>query len=702
MKKTKFKNAVVILFMVLAVAAAAQAEEQKKPNKEEAVSIETITVSAQKREQDVQDVPVSVGVLSDIRLEEERVTKLYDLDRIIPNLYMANAGGGGTFTYLGIRGRINGDADVDPTVTVLIDGVPYDDFYSMGNNLLYDIERVEVLRGPQSTMYGLNSIAGVINIVTKKPDNNFRAKVYSEASAGPDWEGSWQVGGTLSGPLMADRLYGTLSFLNKNTGGYVENLVTGDQYNSDQTTGLKGDLRWTPGTAWDITLGLAYTKYDGDFSETYLPTTEAAAAAVGTTYEEWQANTDWEGDSEVETWAPNLRVTYDAGAFTIASISAYRDASQEFDFDPYLSPSAGYLGYISHEAETFTQEFRLQSNEDENSNLEWLGGYAFNDFERHEKLGWGLISNPENLYIFKDSTLNGTSHAFFGQATWRFLEKALGVTLGARQEWTEREAQSALDMFREDSVDDSQFLPKLALDYRISDDVMAYSSVAKGWRCGGMNLLASSTEQSKYGKETSWTYEMGIKTKLFNNRATFNASVFYSQYKNYQDLVYVQPGTAYLANAPEVRMTGFETELETRLSKDLLLTASFGWVNAEYEDFPDATNGNYDGNKVMFVPDFDASIALKYSFLEHFYIRPEIQGVGNLYWDRANTQKQSPYALFNFKAGYVGKNYEIYLFGENLANKYAFSQATDYLGSGNYYGTPITPLRVGIGVTFEF
>ena len=116
----------------------------------------------------MQEAPLSVGVLNDLRLEEERVSQLYDLNRLIPNLYMGSAGGSGTFTYVGIRGRINGDADVDPTVTVLVDGVPYDDFYSMGNNLLYDVERVEVLRGPQSTMYGLNSIAGVINIVTKK------------------------------------------------------------------------------------------------------------------------------------------------------------------------------------------------------------------------------------------------------------------------------------------------------------------------------------------------------------------------------------------------------------------------------------------------------------------------------------------------------------------------------------------------------
>ncbi|WP_321529899.1 TonB-dependent receptor [uncultured Desulfuromonas sp.] len=668
----------------------------------ESTQLETMTVYAQKREENVQETPLSVGVLNDLRLEEERVSQLYDLNRLIPNLYMGSAGGSGTFTYVGIRGRINGDADVDPTVTVLVDGVPYDDFYSMGNNLLYDVERVEVLRGPQSTMYGLNSIAGVINIVTKKPGETTRGKVYVEGSAGPDWDGSWQAGGSVSGPLVHNTLYAGLSFLHKKQGGYIENKLTKDRYNDDRTTGVKGDLLWTPSDPWEVSLGVAYSKYDGDYSETYLPTNRAAAAAVGTDFEEWQADTGWEGDCDVETWAPNMKVSYDGGDFKIISVSAYRKATQEFDFDPYLSPVTGYLGYIDHRAETFTQELRVQSDDDEASNLQWLGGYSFNDFERKEKLGWALTATPSQMNFFKDSTLEGMSNAFFGQATYRFFDKALGLTAGGRQEWTEREAQSHLGLFADDTVSDSQFLPKLTLDYRVSPKVMIYAGITQGWRSGGMNMLASNTSQSKYKKETSWSYEIGLKTELFNNRLTFNSSAFYATYDDFQDLVYVNAGTAYLTNAPEVRMTGFETEITARLTQDLLLTGSLGYVHAEYVDFPDAAHGDFNGNRVMFVPDFNAHLALNYNFLGNFYVRPEVQGIGTLYWDRANSKKQSPYALFNLKAGYTGDSYEIYLFAENLTNKYAFSQATDYVGNGNYYGTPITPLRVGIGASITF
>ncbi len=689
---------VAVLALVCSLAIPARADEEGDNG---AYRLEGVTVSAQKREENVQEIPLSVGVLTDARLDEERITELYDLDKVIPNLYIANSGGTGSYTYLGIRGRINGDADVDPTVTVLVDGVPYDDFYSMGNNLLYDVERVEVLRGPQSTIYGMNSIAGVINIVTRKPGETRRVKVYGEGAAGPDWDGTWQAGGSLSGPLVDDALFGGLSLMVKSQGGYIKNTRTDDLYNSDRTMGMRGNLRWTPNTAWEMSFGMAYTDYDADYSETYLPTTRAAASHLGLEFKKWEIDTDWEGKSEVKTLAPSLNVKFDGGSYTVTSISAYRNSRQEFDFNPYVT-TGGTLGVINHDANTFTQELRLQSDAGESSNLEWMGGYFLNVFERDMQLGWALTSSPSAKTYFKDSKLKGVSNAFFGQATYRFLDKALGLTAGARGEWTEREGKSRKGLFDEKSINDSQFLPKIALDYRFSPQVMAYASVTKGWRCGGVNPLANNNSQATYDNETSWTYEIGAKTTLFDGRMKFNTSAFYTKYEDYQDKIYVTAGTAYLTNAPEVRMMGLETELEAQLTPSVLLIGSFGYVNAEYEDFPDATYGNFDGNKVMFVPDFDANLAVKYSFLEHFYIRPEVQIVGNLYWNRENTEKQTPYALFNIKAGYTRDNYEIYLYGENLTNQYKFSQATDYLSNGDYYGTPITPLRIGIGANVEF
>ena len=211
----------------------------------------------------------------------------------------------------------------------------------------------------------------------------------------------------MSGPLVHNRLYAGLSFLHKKQGGYIENKLTKDRYNDDRTTGVKGDLLWTPSDPWEVSLGVAYSKYDGDYSETYLPTNRAAAAAVGTDFEEWQTDTGWEGDCDVETWAPHMKVSYAGGNYKIISVSAYRKATQEFDFDPYLSPVTGYLGYIDHTAETFTQELRVQSDDDEASNLQWLGGYSFNDFERKEKLGWALTATPSQMNFFKDATLEG-------------------------------------------------------------------------------------------------------------------------------------------------------------------------------------------------------------------------------------------------------------------------------------------------------
>lgn len=685
---------VLLAFMLLAVPG--RAEEKKGEYR-----LDAIKVSAQKREENVQEVPLSVGVVSDVLLEETRTSELNDLGRIIPNLYISTAGGAGTFSYVGIRGRINSNVDVDPTVTVLVDGVPYDDFYSMSNNLLFDVERIEVLRGPQSTLYGLNSQAGVINIVTKQPDDNKRAKLFGEVAGSPEWDGSWRVGGSLSGPLVEGTLAGGISLMSKGQAGYIENENTGNKYNDDHLTGARGNLVWTPAEDWKITTGLAYSDLGANYGYTMLPYDNKSAASIGQTQKDWKADLDWDGMSEVKTWAPNIKVNYDSDPMEIISISAYRKTLQKYDFDFDLTPTPTLFGASDNQFQTFTQEVRLQSKKEEDSSLEWMTGYFFHAFDRHQKLGTGNPATSAVTY-FIDSKLKGQSHAIFGQGTYRVLDDKLGLTLGLRQEWTSRDVESLANAFPETSITDSQFLPKFALDYRFNPDAMMYASITQGWRSGGLNPYSMSAANLEFKKETSWTYEVGARTQWLDRSLLLNASAFYTIYDDYQDDIRVGPLSRYLANAPEVRIMGLETEAEARLSKAVLLTGFLGYVNAEYRDFPDAVVGNFKGNKVISVPDFNASLALRYSFLEHFYIRPEVQGVGTIYWDRANTTKQDPYLTFNLKTGYSKDNYEIYLFGENLTNEYAFTQVTDYFQNGNYFGSPITPLRVGVGMSVDF
>lgn len=698
------KTRALIIILATLVAVFANSSPGFTQEKGEEYQLESVKVVAQKREENVQKIPMSIAVLGGMPLQESRITELNDIGKITPNLHINTAGGSGTMSFVGIRGRMSNGTDISPTVAILVDGVPYDDFYALGNNLLYDVERVEVLRGPQSAMYGLNSVAGVINIITKQPAETLSATVYGEGGYGDKWDGTYLVGGSVSGPLVEDKLSAGVAAMFREQGGYVYNQFTGERYNTGRNTGLKGNINWTPSKAWDIAAGLVYSKNDSEYGSISVPYNEAAAMSLpdGQQFGKWKVNHDWDGGTDVETWAPHLKINYAFDALELTSTSAYRSSSQEFDYDMDLTSIPALFGIITGDFKSFTQELRIQSKADEQADFEWLGGYFYHYFDRQQLFGTGSPMNPSVITPNIDAEMDGSSHAVFGQATYRVLDGKLGFTAGFRQEWTHQEAEDKLAYFDEASVSDSQFLPKVAVDYQFTLDHLMYASITQGWRSGGINFLTSVPNRYEFKKETCWSYEVGTKTKWLDNRLQFNAAAFYVDYTDYQDQVSDGPLLVYLSNAPKVRMVGFEADLEAVLSPSLFLSVGFGYTDARYEDFPDAASGDFDGNRVMNTPDFDAILALKYTFMDHFYIRPEIQGVGTIYWDRANTTKQDPYALFNLRAGYTRDNYEIYVFGDNLTNKYAFRYAYDFFSNGNYYGDPVTPFQAGLGLNIRF
>ena len=371
-------------------------------------------------------------------------------------------------------------------------------------------------------------------------------------------------------------------------------------------------------------------------------------------------------------------------------------------------------GKLENETRTFTQEFRIQSPADNGSPLQWLVGFFYYDFTRDMKGtvnrndGWTLPN-----YVMVDNTLDGQSYAVFGQATYRVLGDKLGFTLGLRQEWTEREISvhdsntvTALGGKDNLSTTDHMLLPKFGIDYRITPEAMVYASVAKGWRTSGVtpNVNAVNTvENAKYDAETNWTYEIGAKTEWFDRRLLLNVAGFHTIYKDYQDEIVTDPMVGgYLSNSGKTRISGIEIEAVARITENLTATIDFGYLHARYKDY-ETYGADYSGNTIATVPEFTLDAGLQYNFLDGFYVRPGVRVIGKTYWDRANTQKQDPYATLNLRAGYQGESFEIYAYGENLTNKYAFSHASEGMwGSEYYYGTPIKPLQIGMGFNIYF
>jgi iron complex outermembrane receptor protein len=227
-----------------------------------------------------------------------------------------------------------------------------------------------------------------------------------------------------------------------------------------------------------------------------------------------------------------------------------------------------------------------------------------------------------------------------------------------------------------------------------------------GWRPGGIfrNAVAPpSKEDLRYDKETSWTYELGTKNEFFDKRLLLNASVFYSVYSDYQDSWASSVMQTYLRNAGEARMAGFEVETQARITDNLTADLAFGYTHARYESYKDDGGNDFSGNTVACVPEFNGSVAAKYSFLNGWYVRPEVRLTGATYWDRANNHKEDPYVTLHARAGYAADNWEVYIYGDNLTNKYAFTMAQPFMsGPDAYFGAPIRPLEIGVGCNLTF
>ncbi len=520
-----------------------------------------------------------------------------------------------------------------------------------------------------------------------------------EGGMGPEFDGSLRISGSASGPLVSEKLFGGLAMMVKKRGGYIENLYSDDRYNDETLSGARGSLVWTPVDSLKMTAGLAYTDVDAKGAAILLPMNEAAAARLGQSYGEWETDINDEGFNCVQNLAPNLKIDYDAGMADIVSVSTYRKSKQDFEYDFDLTNIAALIGVNEATSESWSQELRVQSKDYNNSRFQWMAGYYHSAFTRNQAIGVG--ASGAAIPIMLDGELRGYGDALFAQGTFRMLDKKLGVTLGGRQEWTNRQVHDATGVFYPDAeMNDSQFLPRLAVDYRFTPEIMAYASIAQGWRSGGFNHLNTAPGKLRFKKETCWTYELGAKTRFLEDRLTFNTSVYHSVYSDYQDRLRTGMMAFYLGNAKKVEMTGMEIDMEALLTDNLQLLASLGYVHAEYTDYKDAIN-NYSGNTAVMVPDFDMNVALKYTFLDHYYVRPEVQGVGKIYWDRLNTKSQDPYCLLNMRVGYAKDEWEVYAFGENLTNEYKFTDAVDFFADGNWYGNPITPMRFGLGVNFN-
>ncbi len=683
MKEVLCKGLPVTVILVFGILFASDAfGETNEDETIDMIELETITVTAQKREEDVQKVTESITVLSDTFVEDAQIESTEDIWHYVPNLSTSNAGSRDYWSRIRVRG-ISNTAFGDPAVSLFIDDVSYAGVYAF-NSALFDIERIEVLKGPQGTLYGKNTSGGAINIVTKSPGDTFEAKAGVEAGNFDKRE----ISGVMNAPLLEDKLYFRLAGLYSTRDGYIKNLFTGGDVDNRETIAGTANLFFTPTDhlSFDLTFRIHDFNDDGGFPMVARDKSRYQMV-TGFATDDFETATDFIGESSSKNQTTSLRMSYELDNFDLVSVTAYRDMDNESSLDADFMPSEMFLGFNAVESESISQELRIQSKDSDES-FKWLAGAYYSNDEKDYETGYKLgrlyadmMGVPIYTADMHSAAIEAEDMAVFGQGTVRFFSDALGLTAGLRYERSKRalDHQHTFDGFPVAApINDleetyTELLPKLALDYRINEDIMAYASVARGYKAGGFAYAVDDPALAGFDPEISNAFELGLKTEFPELGLRFNVAGFYTKVDDYQDRVQRDIMTVIQENVSDASIYGFELEAFMPLSETLSLNGFLGYTHAEYGDYLDRlTLVNYKNNRVSQIPEYDSGLFLEYRDSFGLFARAEVQMFGSSYFDRANTIKQSPYTLFNMKVGYEQDTWDIYLSGKNLTDKQYF------------------------------
>ncbi|WP_321415030.1 TonB-dependent receptor [uncultured Desulfobacter sp.] len=654
---------------------------------QDTLSLEEITVTAQKQEQSVQDVPMGITAFTNQGIEDAKIESISDLADLVPNLMIFNHGkiGMNTPTMRGIHAPI---FTMLLSTGLFIDGVPVQSILGFETTFI-DIERVEVLRGPQGTLYGKNSEAGVINIITRQPDNNFRGSLSANI-------GTWLSSGTddpltqaytvkLSTPIQTDKLFVGIAGKFLQQDGTIKNTETGDDEDDREYWFGRAHLRWTPTDQLDISFIASQLQYDGGGGNGNLLESGASQYGVPTPdYRKVSSNLEGENTSSEQTQALNIKYEIN-DAFELTSVTARRvyndDANRDFDYTSAIDHS-----YKDNEYTTLSQELRLSYD---NGGVKWIAGvYGDKDEQNYDFEG-----HYGSAIYYTDKDIDGTTYAVFTNLTYP-LSQRFSLVGGLRYETTEKDFQDHLNARQaNDSWDDIS--PKFALEYRPLPGTMTYISVSKGYRAGGFNFMATDPEYYTFDEEELWSYEIGVKNTLFNNRLIANASIYLMDISDMQVTeTILELDRSYLTNAAKATGKGIELELTGKITTGLTMTAGFGYTHIEFDDYKDA-EGDYQGNKTTHAPEYTFNIGAQYRWENGFYARADLIGYGEMYTDRANKYKRDAYQIVNAKIGYEAEHYDIYLYGKNI-----FDERYDTYDSESINYSD--PGEVGLQVTYRF
>ena len=677
---TRLGRPAVWLVGVLAIglnwAPAAGSQEEDPPGDvaRSTPSVEQITVTARKREEDLQRTPLSLTAITRDQLESGRLPDLTSIEALTPNLsFSIGTDGGSSSVNAFVRGVGQGDHVIttDPGVGVYLDGVYLSRVY--GANLeLADIEQITVLRGPQGTLFGKNTIGGAINIVTRKPSGDLHYSIKGTVGS----YGYQGVNAYLEMPLVPEELSASFSILRKDSDGWQKR--PGHDSGDDDLWAGRAQLYWTPNEAFSSQLiidkvhqrQVGYPQVLLEFNPGAQPFAAlyngfvAQCCTPNTSIDRSNVGVDSERD-DLDNFGVNWTNTWEIGEMTLKSISAYRTMDTEIVRDSDNSPLDYFHVPTEIDHTQFSQELLLSGSSIENR-LDWLvGAYYSDDDSEHLTpltVAGGLstalshvpplahLAVPLDLTSNYDREQATESLAFFAHTSYSLTDN-LRLILAGR--YTQEEKDYTLAGIKRESQtpliapgptspsscsdvtlqgiestfnckkDWAEFSPKAGFDYQWTDDLMTYAHISRGFRSGQFNGRPIMTnEVSDADPETLTSYELGMKSQWFDDRLRLNMALFLSKYKDQQVLVALSTPLGLVLttdNAARSTLKGFEIEATALPLPNLSLNAGLSYVDPEYDKYntiDSATQQTVDisDRPFAYTPEWNASLSAQYSF----------------------------------------------------------------------------------------
>ena len=639
--------------------------------------------------------PLSAGAISGDDLQLMNRSNQRELTDLIPNFSQTDSGLRSFGDVVSMRGLTNTPFFGNASVVQYVDDVPMGNVFSY-TTPLHAVERAEVFRGPQGTLFGRNPYAGVVNIVSKRPTNLWQGGFSTSYGSYESFTGDAYV----MGPLVQDKLFFRLGGQYSERNGFLRNPSLNAHTDDQRQLSGSGALYWRPGRNWEVTLSASAE----DYSDGAPRLTPLAGGP-------FVLNTDVRGVSEQKANSQALRIAYDGSSFDFLSVTSRRS----WEIDPYIfdldfSPFPGNDSQIVQEQDVFSQEFRFSSKK--GSDWEWSAGAFFGATEVEGNTTRDfIVPLPDGSFFpattATDYSLDEDAYALFGQLSFKGIDR-VGLHLGLRFDYVEKEIDRDGSGLAgpEPNIsleDDYSFVsPRVGMDYELDESSLIYANTGLAFKPGGFSAFVGDSSLSPFDEERAWSTEIGWKKRWADDQVRTNLALFYNDIKDYQVERSLVATDYAVLNAESAESYGVELELQTELFDGFTIEGSLGLVHTEFDKFTDPLSGaDLSGNNAPFVPEFDASLAATYRHSSGIFARVEATYQGRTYFDDFNTSRfqENGYTLLNAALGYETEaGVEWSAFGRNLTDEVYYQNISPDLSAG----TVGSPSIFGVRCRYDF